>query len=457
MAEDAFFRAGGLASGLDTNSIIEGLTKLEQRPLDMLRARQAAFKSQVSLIGSLTSKIGAFFTAAKALSDQGALGVKSSSTNTDFTATPNSQASAGSYSIAVEKLAIAGQQRTVVPFGAESAPVRGGTLEVKVQGTSYGTITINDGDTLSTVAANIRGLGAPVNVSLLSNGTGSTYLSITNKNTGFSTPTAATALELIETTNPGAVLGQPLGFGISTAAVNAEFTVDNLKFTRPSNTITDVIAGTTVQLKGKTNVAEQLTLDYDTAATATNLQKFVDAYNDIMKAAQEQLKLGGANTDRQATLAGDSTVKSLITSIQGVLTSTVSGLGGVRALADLGVKTNYQDGSLSIDQTKLASAIASDSAAVNEIFSDTLTGIGALAFNLNRKFTSTIGGLFSERTKSLNASIRRLDGDAERMQARIDAFKKNLVMQFTAMENVVSGLKSTGNFLASQSAQKTAT
>jgi flagellar hook-associated protein 2 len=251
------------------------------------------------------------------------------------------------------------------------------------------------------------------------------------------------------------VTGQTLSFAQTTPAENARFTIDGLTFTRQSNTVTDALPGTTLQLKGETNTVEQLTLDYDATATATNLQKFVDAYNDIVKTASEQLKLGGANSDRASTLAGDSTVRSLISSVQSVVTATVSGLGNVRSLADLGLKTNYQDGLLSIDTTKLTSSIASDAAAVNEIFADTLTGISALAFNLNRKFTSSIGGLFTERTKSLNESIRRLDSDAERMQARLDAFKKNLVMQFTAMEQVVSGLKATGNFLTAQSAQKT--
>ena len=55
MADDPVFRAGGLASGLDTNSIIDGLTKLEQRPLDRLKTQQDGFKTQVSLIGQLVS------------------------------------------------------------------------------------------------------------------------------------------------------------------------------------------------------------------------------------------------------------------------------------------------------------------------------------------------------------------------------------------------------------------
>ncbi|HXI57809.1 MAG TPA: flagellar filament capping protein FliD [Polyangia bacterium] len=451
MADDPVFRAGGLASGLDTNSIIDGLTKLESRPLDMLRTQQTGFKTQVSLIGSLVSKIGTLYSAAKALSDNGALGVKTTSTNTDFSATATANASSGSYTVSVQELATSAQKRTAA-FGASTAAVRGGTLEVKVQGQSYGTITMTDGEQLSDVANDIKGLGAPVNISILSNGSGSTYLSITNKNTGFTTPDKTTALELIETTDPLATKGQTLGFSVAHDATNAQFTVDHLAFTRQSNTVTDAIPGASLQLKAKSNTDEQLTMDYDTAATATNLQKFVDAYNDIITTVHTAQTVP-AGTDRGATLAGDSTVRGLIGSLQGVITSTVSGLGNVRTMADLGLKTNFQDGTISVDSTKLATAISLDASAVNKVFSDSLTGVSAQAFNLSQKYTGVIDGVLTSRKKGLNDAIKRMDGDADKLQARIDAFKNNLVIQFSAMEQLVGGLKATGNFLTQQQAQ----
>src|SRR5258708_27509186 len=240
MADDPVFRAGGLASGLDTNSIIDGLTKLEQRPLDRLKTQQDGFKTQVSLIGQLVSKIGSFYTAAKAIGDAGALGVKTTSVNQDFVATPTANASAGSYTVSVQELATAAQKRATA-FTDASSPVRGGTLQVKVQGQDYGTITITDGETLQDVANDVKGLGAPVNISILSNGTGSTYLSITNKNTGFSTADTTGALQLIETSDPLATQGHALGFTVAHDASNASFTVDHLVFTRPSNTVADAI------------------------------------------------------------------------------------------------------------------------------------------------------------------------------------------------------------------------
>jgi flagellar hook-associated protein 2 len=449
MADTSFFSVGGLASGLDTASIVDGLTKLEQQPLNTLRAQQAGFKTQISLLGQLAGKVTALQTAAKALADNGTVGVKTTSTNTDFTATASSKATAGSYTMSVQGLASAALQRSAA-FASDTAPVTGGQLALTVQGVAYAPITISDGESLADVAGDIRALGAPISAVVLNDGTHS-YLSITNLNTGFSGSDATSALQIAETYSGSQ--GQHLGLTTKHGATNAAFTIDGLAFTRQSNTVTDAIPGTTLTLKAQSNTDEKLTLDYDSTLTGTNLQKFVTAYNDIITTAAAQLSQGGANTDRNATLAGDSSLRSLMSGVQGLVTSLVSGGGAVRSLADLGLKTNFQDGTLSIDLTKLNSAMAANPGAVNNMFSQTTSGIGAMTKKLSDRFTNVIDGLFTSRTKNLNTRIKQMDGEADRMQLRVDDFRKNLVSQFTAMEQVVSGLKAAGNFLTQQSQQ----
>ena len=161
MADTPLFQVGGLASGLDTQSIIDGLTKIEQQPLDALRTQQTDFKTQVSVIGQLVGKIQTLQQAAKALSTNGAVGVKATTVNTDFTATPSSQTQAGSYQVSVQSLATAAQQRTVgfTPDASGITTVKGGTLQLTVQGKTYDPITITDGMSLGDVAGAIRATG----------------------------------------------------------------------------------------------------------------------------------------------------------------------------------------------------------------------------------------------------------------------------------------------------------
>ena len=102
---DPVFTVGGLATGMDTQSMIDKLVSLESRPLTLLQKHQSAFKSQVSTLGDISSKLAELQTAAKSLGANGALGLKTTSTNTAFSATPGTSAVAGSYDIQVQHLA----------------------------------------------------------------------------------------------------------------------------------------------------------------------------------------------------------------------------------------------------------------------------------------------------------------------------------------------------------------
>jgi flagellar hook-associated protein 2 len=92
---DSNFRAGGLASGIDTNAIIDSLIKLESRPIDLLRSRQAGLKTQVSALGDITSKLSELSRVALSLSTAGTMATKVSSTHTGFDAVSGSGATAG--------------------------------------------------------------------------------------------------------------------------------------------------------------------------------------------------------------------------------------------------------------------------------------------------------------------------------------------------------------------------
>jgi flagellar hook-associated protein 2 len=441
---DSTFRAGGLASGMDTNSIVDQLVNLEQRPMDLLRQRQSALKTQVSTIGDILAKLSDFKTAIKSLSDAGTIGTKVTSTNTGFSAVSGSAAVAGSYSVTVGTLAQSAGARSQA-FAAETSPVKGGTLTLNVMGTDYNMI-VPDGAALSDVALLIRQSGAPVSAVVLSNGTNA-YLSITNRNSGHPIGgVPADALTITEIANGD--LGQPLSAAMVQTASNASVEVNGLTFTRQSNTLADVIPGVTMTLKGTTVGAETLTIDNDTDGTATNLKKLVDTYNNVMKALQKQLQVT-PESDRSTLLAGDAALRGLQRKLQSLLTSEVGGSANVRTLADVGVKT-ARDGSISLDTTILAKAITRDAGAVNNLFSLATTGLSALATKLVDNATNATDGTLVSKRKGLSDNIKSIDTQLDRMQIRLDAFRLGLINQFTAMEKVVSNMKSIGNFLTQQ-------
>ena len=60
---------GGIASGLDTNSIVDKLVQLQSQPITLLQSQQAGVRSQVSALGSIASRLSALQASARSLAD----------------------------------------------------------------------------------------------------------------------------------------------------------------------------------------------------------------------------------------------------------------------------------------------------------------------------------------------------------------------------------------------------
>lgn len=437
------FSVGGIASGLDTNSIIDQLVKIESSSITNAQTRQAAYKSQISQLGDLTSKMNALSSAATTLKTSGALAFTQQGTSSGFSITAGSAATAGRYGVTVDQLATAAKARSA-QFTSAADPVSAGTLNLSINGTDTA-VTITDGMTLSQVAKAINDSGASVTATVLESN-GQAFLSLNSKNTGF-TPgqPAASALTITETTTGST--GQALGLAITQSATNAKLSIDGLSFERASNTIDDVLPGVSFALKQKTTVPEDLVLANDPTATATNLQKFVTAYNDVMKVLQNNLNIG-EQTDRTKTLGGDSAIRGLQTQLMNLVSGIANPTSSVRALADLGIKTQ-NDGTLSLDQARLTKAIATDAGAVNALF-QTTDAVSDKVKALVTGYTDSSNGILSAKSKSFDKSIKQLDTQITSLQIRVDAYRSKLVAQFTAMEKVVSNFKSIGNYLTSQ-------
>jgi flagellar hook-associated protein 2 len=458
--------ASGLVSNIDTASIVDQLVALESRPITLLKKQQSAFKTQVSVLGDIISKLAALEAATKELGASGVLAAKVGSTNDAFSATPGTGALAGRYAVRVDQLAQASKWRSA-GYDTPASGVLAGTLQLTVKGVTYPNtvpatpITITDNMSLSDVAYAIRQSGAPVSATILTgwdavNSKAVSYLSITARDTGYTAASGPGSALTVQFT-PGTGTGKDPAFAETQAAQNAAFNVDGVDFVRETNTVTDALAGVTLALKkgavspAATGTVEDLVLNTDPDATRAKLQKFVDAYNGVMTLVQRQLAVT-KDTDRTTTLAGDSSVRALQGRLQSILTNVVSGLPGVRTLADLGVKT-AKDGALSIDSTTFSGALARDPAALDALFSTATTGLADYVSGLVQQQVRASDGILTSRQSGLNARIRAMDDQAAALQRRVDAFKANLVKQFTAMETTLSNLKATSSFLAAQTAK----
>lgn len=447
MATTPSFRASGLASGLDTQTIISELVKIESRTIDLAKNQQSAYRSQLSAVGDIISKLSSLRTATSSLSSAGVLGVVPSGTTNGFSTNASSSAASGRYAVRVTELAQAARSRSQA-FASAAAQVMGGTLDFSIDGTTT-SVTLDDGMTLTQAAERIS-RGVPGVSATVLETNGQAFLSITRKDTGYVVgQPAASALQITETSTGS--LGQALVTAPTQAAVNATLTVDGLPFERRSNVVSDVIPGATLTLKQLTAAPEDLVLSTSTADTQKALQRFVDAYNDVMKLVRRNTAIAEL-TDRTKTLGGDPSIRGLQSALQALVVAEANPGSQVRTLADIGIKTG-QDGTLSIDATRLDRAIGTDAAAVNALFQRASTGLAAATTSLVDRYTSGTSSILVTRQNGINRSIRAMDDRIKSLELRVDAYRERLVRQFTAMEKVVGGFKSIGQFLTSREKQ----
>jgi flagellar hook-associated protein 2 len=439
---------GGLATGLDTNTIIDQLVKLERRPLDLLERQIAATQATKSSVASVSTKLAALRTAAQALGtvDRVLVRKASSSAETVLAATAGAGAARGSTTIAVTQLARGSVAGATVGVASATSTVAGGagTFEFKVGSGAVQSVAVDASTTLQGLADAINALGAGVTATAVNLGTSSSpdyRLEIVSQNTG-----AATTLTIVNDATTLAVQ-------TSQAGLDAQFTLSGFAgtFSRETNTFSDVLPGVTIDLRSLGTAT--ITVTDDTDGIVEQVQGLVTAFNDLATfvAGESTVEQKESGDDVQVgSLATDTTVKRILARLHGVFSGTVAGATTQYVnLSSLGLATQ-QDGTIKFDEAKFRAALAADPTAVAQVFAGngTATGVANDLVTFVGEATGA-GGVLAKRTSALDEQIRSLQEDVDDGQRRVDAFEASLVAQFSALETLVSDLQSQSGFLLS--------
>jgi len=429
---------GGLASGLDTNSIVDKLVAVESIPINKNNSRQAALNVQISSIGDILTKIKALSTSATNLS-KGVAAYSIASTPSGVTASIGTGASAGSYSISVESVATAAKARST-SFGSANSTVAGGDIALTVKGTAY-TISIAANSDLGSTVQQINASGAPVRAAVISDGT-SFFVSLINRETGKPIGVGAPEGLVVASDASG------LGLAVTQNATNAKITVDNdLHVENQTNDISSAIPGVTLNVKAQQLTAADLVINPDSGQTGKNMQSFVDAFNSIAASLKPSLRPDPKNPPTAGTVLDGATAVGVQRQIFSLLSAQASTGGSYHTLADIGLKIQ-NDGTLTLDSATFNKALNSDPTSVDAIFSSATTGIAAQASALSKRFTDSVDGQLVQRQTSLTKTIKDLQVSNDKLTAYVEAYKTNLQKSFTHMESLIGGYNQIGKFMS---------
>lgn len=464
MAIESIAKTLGTGSGIDITALVNGLVDAQfAAKQDAIAKREEALSAQISAASTIKSNISGFDAALKSLIRGGTLSTQATSSNTSIlkaSALPGANVTGLSASVEVRQLA-ASQSAAAAAVSDKTAAIGTGTLTL-----TFGTATVENGamtaftagsassvdiaitsdnSSLTGIRDAINAAKAGVTATILSDSSGSRLVL-----KGTSGASQAFTLTATEDVGAEGLAALDIGVGatgttIGTSAKDALVAVDGIQFSRTSNTISDLITGTKLELVAA-SVGTNVTLGTQTPTDALGqaVNDFVDTYNELLA----QLKQ--ATDPVTGPLRSDSATRSLMNSLRGLSVKTiVTDTTGTlpTSLAAIGVATN-RDGTLTVDQSRLATSLADYPTAVASMFRTT-GGLSSALSSISISATSASTGLGATLAR-YSSDQARLATDRQKALDAAESMRTRMTRQFAGMDAAVAAYKSTQSFLDNQ-------
>ncbi|HJU50438.1 MAG TPA: flagellar filament capping protein FliD [Pseudogulbenkiania sp.] len=302
----------------------------------------------------------------------------------------------------------------------KNAPAGLAAGSISVNGKS---ITLTGSETFSQLTDKINGASAGVTATLLPNGA-SYKLVLAGSQTGASQGAfTVSGLDALGTTAGGTLQ--------TTAAGDAQYSLNGISATSSSNTISDVINGVSFTLQ-KEQSSATLSIASDNDAIANKVQSFVDAYNKVMA---DTKSLGSGS------FKGDGMLRSVTDQLYAQIYAPVDKTSSTHALTDYAPLTAFgitlgADNKLSFDKTKFTAALTANSANVQAAF---VSNIGTLATNVGSMLDSQ--GLVGGRQSVLDSRVKDNQDRQSVMQDQLTAKEKALRAQYGALDSALTNMQ----------------
>jgi flagellar hook-associated protein 2 len=430
---------GGLASGLDTATIISQLMQLEAAPQTRLKARVTTETSEVTALQSLNTKLSALATKAATLAkDTTWSAVTATSSNSSITVATATGATPASFGVTVTAVAKTHQ------LGFANAAA----LTDNVTGATSTKVMLNRFDgtpvELDTQDGTLQGLVSAINSPANATGLHATALKTSG---GYRLLVESTATGAAQDFDLTAADGSAL-LGGATVRAGSDASLDlglGITVTSTSNTFTDLVPGVSLTLAASTAVGTTSSIDLKHSSTdlSTSVSDLVASMNTILSEIETDTAYN-ATTKKGAVLSGDGLARDLSSK----LLSTVFSDSGT-SLSKLGISTT-RDGRLTFDATAFATAYAADPDGTAAQFTTAGNGFATRVQTLAKQVSDPLNGTISAAITGRQTGITRLQTSIDDWDIRLALRKDTITAQFTALETAMSTMQSQSSWLTSQ-------
>lgn len=445
----------GLASGLDTTSIISQLMKIEAAPQTLLKSKQSTAQNVSTALTSLNAKVKSLAESAeKAATASNWKSFTATSSSTAATATASTSATAGTLTFSVD--AVASKQVSLsnaVTTGAGLTATNPPTITVKKADGSYASVTaasnsltdmaraINDGDT-----------GVNATVVQVSGGATPTYrLQFTAESSG-----TDGAFEVYAADEATVIGGGVTRLDSSVVTTPTDATVTLWKgssyeqtYTQSSNTFSGLMTGVDVTVAKTTAVGENVTVTVgtDPSSVKSLASGLVSQLNLVLSeissrtASTTTTNSDGTTSVTGGLLSGDSAVRTL----QSQITQAGSYPIGSSSPTQYGIELK-RDGTFEFDEEVFTAALNENPEATAEFIQSLAARVQEVGESQSDAYTGTL----TLKIQSQDSLVKDYSTQIADWDIRLALRQESLQKTYSALEVTLSSLQSQSSWLASQ-------
>lgn len=320
---------------------------------------------------------------------------------------------------------------------ASSVDLGSGPQQV-IDGSQASVVTIDSDDKLDDLITKINSANIGISASKFNDGVGF-RISLVSQKTGGDNRFQVSGLESLtqfSTVAEGQDALISLGDANSSLGVLASSS---------TNTFDQVINGVTFTTKGVSNDLLTISVEGSDTQVVSNAKLFADQFNKLHEKLKEYTSFQSNSSVNNPTvttglLFGTREALLVEQELGNLFTSRFFGAGTFQSLAEIGFDFK-DDGSVSLDETKLKSQYASKPAEFEKFFTTATLGVSA-------KFKTTIDQLAGEgnsillsRSTALQAKIDSNNERVTQLTSRLDAERLRLLKQFANLESTIQRLQ----------------
>ncbi|WP_152192533.1 flagellar filament capping protein FliD [Georgenia satyanarayanai] len=437
----------GMASGLDTGAIIDGLVKIQANQQVLLKQKSTAASSLVTALQGLNSRVSSLATAAKKVADADSWAVTKGSSSSDaVTVSSSPDAKPGSVELSVTRLA-SGQVSLLKPADLPSS------FTIAVGGESHEVVPSSTH--ADDIAAAVNELTAKTGVSATrvrtgtdADGNATYHLQLTGR-TG-----EANAFSV----HPGTDTSDGTAVASATnAVVKAQdaaiklwpSAAEPLELTSATNTFDGVIDGVNLTVSKVSADPVTVTVTSDAEAQRKLAEELVSNVTVVLSEIASRSRTttetnsAGNTVVTGGLFSGDSAIRFLTSDVQSTLTNPVGG----KSPSDIGISMDRY-GKVSLDKATFDKAMSEDAEGTMAMMQTVAARVGEVA----ARASNAKDGTLTTKITSQESVVKDLGSQVTKWDERLAARRAQLVAQFSSMEVRLSQLQSTQSWLSNQMA-----